>query len=389
MKSTVYTIDEMLARPDRGVPYTEKRDTTEIYKTPYYEETVGVAPAGAIISNIEEMSHWLIALMNDGKYRGEQVLPSNVLKATLEPAIALPNMLGEAKGFWELLNPAYGAGRQTASYRGRLLTFHGGDLDGFHSQVSFLPNERMGVIVFVIGDHCASLYNTVSYHVYERLLGMDLTPWSDRLLEMRKRGKQASTEARAKAGADRVPNTRPSHPLADYAGEYEHAAYGVLKIDLRDGQLQFDFHKLRFPLSHFHFERFDTPDDERHGKFSVNFGTNPQGDVGSAVMSLDEAEATFTRKPAALARELLKKLAGTYETPTGFKFQVVLKEDGSLALAMPGRPEDRLHPYKGLKFRIPQFSDELIEFVMEDGEVKALKRINPSGEYVNVRKNNP
>src|SRR5438046_7427465 len=89
------------------------------------------------------MSVLLIALMNDGKYNGQQVMPANVLKATLQPAIGLPNTLGEALGFWELLNPAYGMGRQTAAYRGHLLTYHGGDLPGFHSQVSFMPNDKI------------------------------------------------------------------------------------------------------------------------------------------------------------------------------------------------------------------------------------------------------
>src|SRR6266849_4418566 len=218
MSSTTYTISEMVKRPDHGVPFREKRDTFELYKIPYYEDTEGVAPAGAIISNIEDMSHWVIALMNEGKYNGKQVLPASVLKATLQPAIGLPNTLGESLGYWEILNPAYGMGRQTASYRGRLITYHGGDLPGFHSQVSFLPNDRIGVIVFVISDHSAPLYNVVSYNVYERLLGMDQTPWSKRRLEQRLANKKAGTEARAKAGGDRVPNTKPSHALADFAG---------------------------------------------------------------------------------------------------------------------------------------------------------------------------
>jgi len=386
MNSTVYSIADMLKQPDFGVPFTEKRDTFEIYKIPYYEDTAGVAPCGAIISNIQDMSHWLVALMNDGKYGGKQVLPPDVLKATLEPAIALPNTMAETRGYWELLNTAYGMGRETASYRGHLLTYHGGDLPGFHSQISFMPRERIGVIVFVIGDHCASLYNTISYNVYERLLGMDQTPWSERILEIRLKGKKAGTEARAKAGADRVPDTKPSHPLANFAGEYEHPAYGVLKIGMKDGQLQIDFHKIQLPLSHFHYDRFDTPDDERYGRFAVNFLTNPQGDVDKAVISLDEAEVTFTRRPETLDPKLLKQLAGTYETPTGYKFQVVLKEDGSLYLVYPGQPEEKLLPYKGLKFRIKLFSDVVFEFVVENGQVKALKQRDPSGEYVFTRK---
>ena len=98
MNSTVYSIADMLKQPDHGVPFTERRDSNEIYKIPYYEDTDGLAAAGAIISNIEDMSHWLIALMNDGKYAGRAVLPPKVLQATLEPAVALPNISGEIRG---------------------------------------------------------------------------------------------------------------------------------------------------------------------------------------------------------------------------------------------------------------------------------------------------
>ena len=385
MSTTCYTIADMLKQPDYGVPFREKRDSFELYKIPYYEDTEGVAPAGAIISNIDELSHWLIALMNEGKYNGKQVLPASVLKATLQPAIALPNAAGEALGYWEILNSAYGMGRQTASYRGRLLTFHGGDLPGFHSQISFMPNDKIGVIVLVQTDHSAPLYNIISYNVYERLLGMDQTPWSQRQLQQRLANKKAATESRTKAGADRVANTKPSHALGDYAGEYENSAYGILKIGLQGDQLQFGFHDFHFPMSHFHYDRFDTPDDEQYGKFSVNFRTNPQGDVDQAVISLDQAEVVFTRKPETLDAKLLEKLAGTYMTPSKVKFEVVYQPGAGLALVFPGGPPQKLIPVKGLQFRTAQFADIIFEFVMENGKVKAVKRRDPSGEFIYPR----
>ena len=385
MGTTCYTIADMLKQPDFGVPFREKRDSFELYKIPYYEDTEGVAPAGAVISNIDELSHWLIALMNDGKYDGKQVLPANVLRATLQPAIALPNAAGEALGYWELLNAAYGMGRETASYRGKLLTFHGGDLPGFHSQISFLPNDKIGVIVLVISDHSAPLYNIISYNVYERLLGMDQTPWSQRQLQQRLANKKAATESRTKAGADRVPNTKPSHALADYVGDYENAAYGILKIGLQSDQLQFGFHEFHFPMSHFHYDRFDTPDDEQYGKFSVNFRTNPQGDVNEAVISLDQAEVIFTRKPETLDPKLLEKLVGTYLTPSKVKFEVQYQPGTGLALVFPGGPPQKLIPVKGLQFRTAQFADIIFEFVVENGQVKSLKRRDPSGEFTYPR----
>jgi CubicO group peptidase (beta-lactamase class C family) len=386
MKSTGYRIADMLKQPDYGVPFTERRDSSELYKIPYYEDTDGLAAAGAIISNIEDMSHWLIALMNNGKYNGKQVLPPKVLQATLEPAIALPNAAGQTRGWWEVLNQAYGMGRWTASYRGRLVAFHGGDLPGFHSQISFMPNERIGVIVFVIGNHTAPLYNPISYNVYERLLGMEPTPWTDRLLDIRLKNKKAGMEARSKAGFGRVADTKPSHALTDFAGEYDHPAYGTLKIGIKDNQLQFDFHKIVLPLAHFHYDRFDTPNDEQDGKWSVNFSTNPQGEIDRATMSLDEGEVIFVRRAAKLDESAAQRIAGTYITPSGAAFQVVLKPGGGLYVVRLGAPDQKLVPYKGLKFRIPEFADVIIEFVEEQGQVTAMKQIDPSGEYVSKRK---
>jgi CubicO group peptidase (beta-lactamase class C family) len=388
MSTTTFTIEAMLKTPEPGVPFTERRDNTELYSIPYYSDAIGVAPAGAINSNIEDMSHWLIALLNDGKYAGKQVIPRNVIKQTLAPSIALPNTGLEVRGWGEILNAYYGMGRWTASYRGHLLAYHGGDLPGFHSQVSLMPYDSLGVIVFVIGNHAAPLYNIVSYNVYERLLGMSLTPWSERQNTIRLKNKEADKTARTKAGAGRIANTRPSHPLADYLGEFEHPAYGVLTISQGDTSLVFDFHKIKLPLSHFHYDRFDTPDDEEDGKWSVNFLTNPQGEIHQAELSLDEAAVHFTRRvPAALSSAAtLQQYLGTYETPNGGKFEVVLRPDGTLAIQYANGTFQNLIPWQPRRFRIKEFPDVVFEFVLANGRVTELHQTDPGGEYKFVRK---
>src|SRR5262245_54403857 len=134
MTSTTFTIADMVKTGEPAVPYTERRDTTELYQIPYYSDAIGVAPAGAINSNIEDMSKWLIALMHNGKLKVNQVRPPPALRHTLAPAIALPNTGLDVRGWGEILNAAYGMGRWTASYRGHLIVYHGRDLPGFHSQ---------------------------------------------------------------------------------------------------------------------------------------------------------------------------------------------------------------------------------------------------------------
>jgi CubicO group peptidase (beta-lactamase class C family) len=388
MDATVYTLKEMRASADHGVPYAERRDSTELYLTPFYEEQDGVAPAGAIISNVEDMSRWLIALMNDGRFQGRQVLPPRALKATLAPAMPQANNDLDTFGYTELLNPVYGMGRGTAVYRGHTLASHGGALGGFYSQVSYLPQDGIGVIVLVDGGHCSPLPDVISYAIYERMLGLDPTPWSERRNGLRLKNKKANQEARSRVGSDRIKDTRPSHALADFAGEFEHPAYGRLRIDHQDGALRIDFRKARLPLNHYHFDRFDTPNDEILGQFSVNFLTNPQGEVDKAVMSLDQAEVSFLRRSDAVMSDPKAQalLAGTYENPNGVKFQVVARDAGRMAVVSASGAETTLEPVRPWIYRLKAFSDIRYEFTLEDGKAKALKVTSPTGVYINARR---
>lgn len=381
MKSTVFTVKEMEINPDHGVPYNEKRDTTLLYRIPIYEDTQAVGPAGAIISNIEDMSNWLITLMNNGKFKNRQVIPERIVKETLRPTVAFPNSELEDKGYKEILNDFYGMGREALSYRGHLLTLHGGDLPGFHSQISAMPNDSIGVIVFVIGDQGAPLYNIISYNIYERLLGLDLTPWSERRLKDRIEGKKLGKEGRSKSGADIIAGTKPSHQLTDYIGQYQNPAYGIINITLADTTLQFDFHNMKLPLKHYHYDRFDTPNDEQWGLWSLNFTTNPQGAIDGLYSSIDESQVTFTRKADASLSDpgVLIKYAGKYVIAGSFINVELIDKD--LYLITPGQPRIMLIPVKPHIFRIKEYPDFSFVFVIENGEVTGFKQIDPSGEY--------
>lgn len=382
MRSTGFSIAEMIAQPDHGVPYTERRNSTELFQRPYYEDTRGIAAAGAIVSNLEDLSHWLIALMNEGRYHGRQVLPAATLRATLEPAMVRSNGENEAHGWNELLNQVGGMGRRMAVYRGSAYTYHGGDMPGFHSQISYLPAEGVGVIVLVIGDHTQELYDPIGYQVYERLLQQVPTPWSERLLTQRLKDQAASNAASARAGEDKVRHTRPSHPLADYVGDYEHPAYGVLKIGFDKQRLRFVFLNVDAQLNHYHYDRFDTPDDEEKGRYSVNFSGNPLGDIDRLTLSLDEQEATFVRRPDRLEPNQAERLPGIYLDPSGDEVTVALQPDGSLAMRSAAGSALQLLPYRGLRFRVSKFSDVMYQFVEEGGRITGLKRSDPDGASI-------
>lgn len=378
MTHSGFEIPQMKNSGDYVVPYNEKRDTEALYEIPIFEFVNGMGPAGSIYSNINDVSHWLTALMDDGKFNGKQVIPSDVLKATLEPGLSFSN----SSKYNEILNSNYGMGRQSAAYRGQLLLFHGGDIDGMHSQISMMPKERIGVVVFVIGDQSQPLYNIVSYNVYERLLGLSLTPWSERKLKDHIEAKKADKEARSKVSNSQIPNTKPSHPMADYLGTFENEPYGTIEISQSGNDLKFKFHTMELPLHHYHYDRFDTDNDENLGQYSINYRTNPQGDIDGFTISLDEGEVFFNKKADAnLSKpEKLKTYEGKYES-AGTILSVFLKNGNQLMVSVPGQPDYELVPYKENEFKLKEFSDFKMVFKTENGKVVSVTQVSGTGEY--------
>ncbi len=269
-----------------------------------------------------------------------------------------------------------------AAYKGHYFTRHGGSIGGFYSLVSMMPYDSIGVIVFVNGAHNGSLPSIISYNVYDRLLGLEQTDFNGRSLENRIEGKKAIEKARANAGSDRIANTKPSHPLEDYQGKYENPAYGILNIGFVEQALEFDFHNIVLPLEHYHYDRFDTPDDQIYGKYSVNFSINPKGDIHTAMVSLDESEVSFIKMPdeSLSLPEILNKYVGKYEL-AGTVIEIALKEKGVLLIKQPGEPDYTLLPYKSREFTFRKFSDTTVKFVMDGDKVKMMQLIYPAGTY--------
>ena len=146
MSHSLFVTEEMQKQDDFMSPYYEKRDTTTLLPYPFYTKQQGVGPCGSIISSINDLSHWLIAQMNSGKYNNQQVIPARVILETLQPASISSSVPDK---YFESLNSLYGMGRGTVSYKGHYMTRHGGAIGGIYSQVSFMPADSIGVIVFV------------------------------------------------------------------------------------------------------------------------------------------------------------------------------------------------------------------------------------------------
>jgi hypothetical protein len=243
-----------------------------------------------------------------------------------------------------------------------------------------LPYDDIGIITFSIGDHGASLGNTIiGYNLVDRLLGLEQTDWNGRRLTDHIKRKESGQKARSQVGFDHIEGTSPTHAIREYVGAFTNEAYGDFTVDYENDSIYFNFRNTTLPLTHYHYNRFDTPNDEDFGKWSINFSISPQGEISEAVISIDEGQVTFSKKTdESLANpEVLSQYAGTYEY-AGSEFEIKLKDN---KLTMLGTTDDILIPYKKHIFKVEKFDDLQIEFILENNEISALKYKTISGIF--------
>ncbi len=379
MHNSMFVVEDMLKQPEFMTPYYEKRDTTILLRSLYYTQNQGLGPAGSIISSINDLSNWVVAQINGGKFKGTQVIPAGIIKETMKPAIPYSSVPDR---YFENLNAMYGMGRATSSYKGHYLAQHGGSIGGIYSIVSIMPADSIGVIVFT--NRISQLPGIIAFTVYDKLLGLPETPWSDRGLKDYLKGRETARESRKKPDADRVMGTSPSHKLAEYAGIFEDPAYGRVIITFRNDSLTFKFNQYELPLYHYHYDRFMTPDDLLYGKWSLMFSTDAQGDISQVKISLDEKEVSFNRLADQRLRDpdFLKKLEGLYETG-GIRINIALK-GGELVIL--SAPPQHLIPYKGNMFRIREFSDQIVEFIFDEAGNPVGLKLTAEGNSIHFDK---
>ena len=98
---------------------------------------VAMWPAGSIFSNAKDLSRWVIALMNEGKVEGKQLLAPSVINQMAGHHVPVP---GESDSY-------YGYGLTVFKYKGLEYVGHGGFSRGYGSMIQMVPSKRFAVIV--------------------------------------------------------------------------------------------------------------------------------------------------------------------------------------------------------------------------------------------------
>lgn len=390
MSATRLSSGDARKTADYSLPYRKNRKTDAVSVIDF-SSWGDVGPAGAMNSCIDDMAKYLLLHVNKGTVESRQLLGRNNAEQMQSPQMVIQG----SPLFSELSETSYGMGLFIDNYRGHKHVSHGGNLDGFSAQLSFLPNDGIGVVVLTNLDG-TSLRDLVPYYVYDRLLGLGDIDWVRRFLDIERKGREQELSADKQGYTGRKTGTHPSHGLADYAGEFEHPGYGKLAVRVAgagDGaHLMMKLNDVERPLEHFHYDTFQVPPNplDAFEKLRITFPTDPQGEIStaSATLELNVRDIVFRRvaEKRMFETSFLQQFVGDYDAP-GLPWTIALSGGNSLQLQFPGAPVRKLIPSHGNRFDVQDLTGVSLEFKQgPDGQVQEIILYTPDSVSVIPKK---
>jgi CubicO group peptidase (beta-lactamase class C family) len=125
-----------------------------------------ITPAGLITSDARDMSRYLIAQLDEGRYEGAQVLSAEGIAKLHRGTI---DMGGKS---------SYAMGWIDGEIDGVPVVWHNGDPGDFHATMVLVPKSEWGVVVLMNGsnDLRQGSLDKIALGVVARLVGIDLPP---------------------------------------------------------------------------------------------------------------------------------------------------------------------------------------------------------------------
>lgn len=249
-----------------------------------------LGPAGSIYSSVWEMAQWIRLHLNGGVYEGKRLLERATLEEMHTPQVVMRIDSVTRRMFPTQNFSAYGLGWRLHDYHGRKVVQHTGSVNYTRTQVGMIPSEGIGVVV-IANLSSSELQTALMYRVFDLLLGLPETDWSEEYLALERR----SSGGRAAEPEVKAAQRGPSLALEEYAGTYSDPLYGEVTVALEDGRLV-----LRYSpdyvadLEHWRFDTFRGRWRSRgFGQTTVTFGLDSRGRVRSLEL---QGFTTFRRR---------------------------------------------------------------------------------------------
>lgn len=252
-----------------------------------FQSIDNLAPCGSISSSVYDMSHWVIAQLDSGKYNGGKVIPYSVIQRTRYPQ----SIGGRARHPYNKTHfTLYGLGWEFQDYEGKELVQHTGGVNGFVSSVTLVPEEKLGIVVLTNNDQNA-FFVSLKWEILDAYLGLPYRNYDSTFYESAMRRKSAKDKW-IKTMRDSVAlNIISPTDLEDFSGKYENEVYGYIDLTVSESHLEMKFQhhsKLIGKLEFINENRFlCTYSDPTYGFKIIPFDIE-NGKVNALTLSVDD-----------------------------------------------------------------------------------------------------
>ncbi|MDQ7948760.1 MAG: serine hydrolase, partial [Pedobacter sp.] len=193
--------------------------------------------AGGIYSSVNDMSKWVTAMINGGRYGNElekKLFSPAVAKELWTPQTLINN--GNPSSF-----SSYGLGWFLSSVNGKFQATHTGGLSGIVTQVTIIPELKLGIIVLT-NQQSGAAFNSITSSIrdgYLGIKGMDrIKLYNDNRLRNEKEAKEIVDKTwSAIATAQKSAAAKPD--VKNYLGTYKDAWFGEVTISEVNGKMHF------------------------------------------------------------------------------------------------------------------------------------------------------
>jgi CubicO group peptidase (beta-lactamase class C family) len=248
------------------------------------------APAGAIVSSVDDMSRWVLALLNKGDLgNGKRLFSEKQARILWTPLTILPIPEPSAELADAQAHLAdYAMGEELQDYRGHLLVWHTGGLQGMVSIVAMLPELNVGVVVLTNQEQ-GGAFQSIANTVLDHYLDAPPKDWVTAYATVRKRRVAEAEKTVHEAAGKRDTSSKPSLPLDSYAGRYRDPWYGDIVIEKQGNGLGVRFTHtpaLTGKLEHWQQDTFVAHWNDRSllADAYLTFSLNPDGTIDRAKM---------------------------------------------------------------------------------------------------------
>ncbi|MCF8239871.1 MAG: serine hydrolase [Melioribacteraceae bacterium] len=219
-----------------------------------------IAPAASINSSVDDLLKWLNMWLHDGTIGENQILSKRTLNRILSSYMAIN--VGHVKNVMGRHFMNTGMGWFLSDSKGRKVIQHGGGLPGFISNVTIVPEEKLGIVILM--NDMGFISGSVVNYILDSYTGFkEEKNYNDYFGGVLKYFIGRETREAAyinELDSLQVQNTNTSLNLTDYAGTYNDEMYGDASVELIDGELKLTLIPTKglftAELNHYHYDTF-------------------------------------------------------------------------------------------------------------------------------------